>query len=116
MVVTTTQKQTKPVSVEAVQFLGGSKNARDIVDWVRFNGGDASWRASYEFDTNADGTGQSGWAEVLLVTGPKGEKQAAVNDWIVMSETGKFEPISPSVFDAEYDDYEAPPEPPAPTA
>lgn len=105
MVVETTQKQTKPIQVVAVQFIGGSKNARDIVDWIRESGGDASWKASYEYDTNADGTGQNGWAEALLVVGNKGTKQAAVNDWIVMSEVSKFEPINPNAFEAEYDDY-----------
>jgi hypothetical protein len=109
--VESTAKQTKPVAVEAVQYLGGSKNAKEVVDWVRANGGEASWRASYEFDTNADGTGQSGWAEILYVVGNKEHKQVAINDWVVMTETGKFDPISPGVFEEAFDDPDPKPSP-----
>lgn len=105
MVVETTLKQTKPVQVEATQFIGGSKNAKDVVDWIRENGGDAEWKATYRFAQNVDGTGQNGWSEVLYIVTTKGEQPVGINDWVVKTESGKFDAVSPNAFEGSYDEY-----------
>lgn len=104
-------KQTKPEAIQAVQFTGGAANAIEVVDWVRQFLGYASWRGSYEFIQNPDGTGQQGWSEILTVgIGRRGSKTgtAVPTDWIAKNDQDEFEIISNTAFT---NDYEPVPEP-----
>ena len=97
------RKQTKPTFVEGKQFTGGSENGMTIVDWVRQNKGEASWKGSYQFSSNSYGTGQKGWTESLrVVTYVGANYQAAVGTWVIKDDLDRFEFVSSVEFVTDY--------------
>lgn len=80
----------KPVTIEARQFETNNEvddvNMRELVLWVRENGGSA----------RHDGT------DIYIET-LEGTHRATVKDWIIKGVKGEFYPCKPDIFAATYE-------------
>ena len=97
--------KTKPVEIEAIQFVGGPANGMDIVAWIGANGGKATWRNSAAPWTSEDGTaGHSGWPESLTIETLEGHMQAPEGWWIIRGTEGEFYPCADAPFHKKYEE------------
>lgn len=88
-----TRFQKKPIVIEAAHWPGGADTATPIIDWVRANGGIASWFP-----------GESGAEhERILLDTLEGPVHASVGDWIIRGIAGEFYPCRDVIFLATYE-------------
>ena len=73
----------KPVQVEAVQFTG--KNGKDIVEWIKENGGTVRNGGTY-----------------LKIGTLEGTMTAKKSDMIVRGLKGEFYPVKKDIFEGTY--------------
>lgn len=78
----------KPVEVEAVQFMGGSASAAEIVRWINGNGGNAHYEPVY--------TDTVDW--LLRIKTLEGQMHAVPKDYIIRGVRGEFYPCKPDIF------------------
>lgn len=77
----------KPVVVEALRYRLSDVVVQDsIIDWIRMNGG----MASYDGDK-------------LIIGTLEGPITASVGDWIIRGVNGEFYPCKPDIFEKTYD-------------
>lgn len=100
----------KPVTVEAIQFLGW-RNAAEIADWSGAfyvpRGYDHPMRHDSEYDRSNMHINEDA-REYLVIATLEGNHRADVGDWIIRGVEGEFYPCKPDIFDATYDEAEDP--------
>lgn len=95
----------KPISVKAIQFLGGASAGMDIEAWVKANGGNATWRNAALPWTSPQGTeGHSGWPETLSLETPNGWVEIRVGWWISQGSDGYFYPYNNVFFKENFEE------------
>jgi hypothetical protein len=85
----------KPVVIEAMQYLWREpnySNAREIVDWIRAEGGEAMMPGPV--------------LRWLTIGALEGEMNASPGDWIIQGVRGEFYPCKPDIFAATYEPVE----------
>ena len=78
----------KPVVIEAVQYLGGKKNAEEILNWIN----EAAFLA-HQSSINGN----------INITTIEGVMSASIDDWIIKGVKGDFYPCKPDIFDLTYE-------------
>lgn len=100
----------RAVTVQAMFFSGGAKQATGIIDWILLNDGVASWTEAY--DEYIDAPTEDGQTvsvldrsvpEHLNVKTPEGVIRAYVGYWIVQGVEGTFHVLSPATFRQNHD-------------
>lgn len=89
----------------AIQFTGGPGNGHDIVNWVKAQGGNATY-VPYEPPYRPQGpdeTGHDGWPEVIQIEGIETWKEASVGWWIVQDPESVFETYRPERFNSKFE-------------
>lgn len=82
----------KPVVIEAVQWDGSSRMARNIVDWIE--------RGGHSAQTDV----LDGGHEVIFIETLEGTMFARSRDWIVKGVKGEFYPVAPDIFAETYEE------------
>lgn len=84
----------KPVTIEALRFLGPWESAKPILNWIEDN-------------KPIDRSGPR-WADrdggVLFINTLEGEMTAKAGDWIIRGIKGEFYPCKPDIFAATYEE------------
>ena len=95
--------RTKPADIIAVQYNGGAADGLDIVQWIRNNGGQASYIAPQpaylENDMNFPEIEEK--LDVMTDTGLYA--QAYPGYWVIQGTEGEFYPCPPDVFANKYE-------------
>ena len=95
--------QTKPADIIAVQYNGGAADGLDIVQWIRNNGGQASYIAPQpaylENDMNFPEIEEK--LDVMTDTGLYA--QAYPGYWVIQGTEGEFYPCPPQIFANKYE-------------
>lgn len=87
------QKYTKrPVEVAAVQWTGGDDQAREIVELIQADGGDA-WLGALR---------SQGGVEEIWIRTLEGVMQAPVGSYIIRGVEGEFYACRPDIFEKTY--------------
>lgn len=94
----------KPVTKQAVQFVGGAKSASEIIQWAAARAA-ISWRQS-----------TSDTSEALILHTPEGAVEVPIGNWVVCGSRGEFYTDAPEVFVEQYDIVDAAQAGPMPTA
>lgn len=92
----------KPVQIEALQFLGNPENATPIINWVLDNGGSATWTEEQWF-LDVHKKDKYSVPEHLSIRTPEGTMRADIGDYIIRGLIGEFYPCKPEVFAAKYE-------------
>ncbi len=79
----------KPVVIEARNHTAMPEDIAAIIDWIRDNGGTATWRHDYD-------------ASIVIQT-LEGVMKAEPGDWVIRGVAGEFYPCKPDIFEATYE-------------
>lgn len=100
----TAQKyRSKPVEIEAFQWVGTPEAATPILNWIDDNGGTANWTEAHEGYSGADGSYPEQPEDAILIRTLEGEMRATAGDWIIRGTEGEFYPCKDSVFRRKYE-------------
>ena len=98
----------KPVTIEAVQFLGGVENATTIIDWILDHGGTARYHEATEALVQMDA--QTGdlrdpaiIPEHIAIDTLEGTMRCEVLDWAIKGIEDEFYPCKPAIFLNSYE-------------
>lgn len=107
----------KPVTIQAMEFEGGEKNALEIIEWVHENGGSASYQRRthtqtlFSEDPSLPPLVIEGRPEAVIVSAPlfrptdeASEWNGAVyvGDYAVLEKDGTFSSFNPQDLSDEY--------------
>ena len=80
----------KPVVIEAVQYVGGKENSREILAWIN----EKNVYLSHQSVINGN----------ININTMEGVMAASIDDWIIKGVKGEFYPCKPDIFDLTYEE------------
>ena len=98
--------KTKPAEIIAVQYNGGAADGLDIVQWIRTNGGQASYIAPQPAYLENDMNFPEIEEKLDIMTDTGLYAQAHPGFWVIQGTEGEFYPCPPDIFANKYEQKE----------
>ena len=95
--------QTKPAEIVAVQYNGGTSDGLDIVQWIKNNGGQASYIAPQAAYLENDFNFPEIHEKLDIMTDTGLYAQVHPGFWVIQGTAGEFYPCPPDVFANKYE-------------
>lgn len=89
----------KPVVIDAIKLIGGTKNIKDILEFMGQKVDTTFSRSSEEFDNYCSIVNKTG----LIIKTLEGTMIASIGDYVIKGVNGEFYPCKPDIFEKTYE-------------